>query len=286
MKSSILPITILIQLSINFIEATLPNHGDNSFDLLIFAQSWPMTNCIEWKERSKGNTCQIPKNIWTVHGIWPTRYNVIGPNYCEPAKPFDPEALDPILEKLEAHWTNIHANAEEDSFWAHEWKKHGSCAANLTQLDSELKYFTQGVEWNIKYPLYDILSAASIVPGSSYSFNQIFTAVQSQIGGHRPAVICEYDEKLHNKILAQINICFDKDLELTDCDRIKGGINQFCPKGDDAHIYYPERVDYSPNQTRIIISLTLVSLFIAVPVAFHVAKKLYLRRLYSGYEAV
>ena len=41
-------------------------HGkgrSTDYDLLIFAQSWPTTNCIEWKDRSKGNTCNLRKMI-------------------------------------------------------------------------------------------------------------------------------------------------------------------------------------------------------------------------------
>ena len=56
------------------------------------------------------------KNTWTVHGIWPTKNHEIGPNYCHEVK-FDPTALKPILKTLEEHWTNIHKNADEDSFW-------------------------------------------------------------------------------------------------------------------------------------------------------------------------
>ncbi len=31
----------------------------DDFDLLIFAQSWPVTTCIEWKERRDDNVCTI-----------------------------------------------------------------------------------------------------------------------------------------------------------------------------------------------------------------------------------
>ena len=65
----------------------------------------------------------------------------------------------------QAHWTNVHANSKEDSFWKHEWEKHGTCAAQLPQMDSELKYFEKGVALNAKFPLQKYLYDASITPG-------------------------------------------------------------------------------------------------------------------------
>ena len=66
----------------------------------------------------------------------------------------------------QAHWTNVHANSKEDSFWKHEWEKHGTCAAQLPQMDTELKYFEEGVALNAKFPLQKYLSDASITPGT------------------------------------------------------------------------------------------------------------------------
>ena len=60
----------------------------------------------------------------------------------------------------------MHANSKEDSFWRHEWEKHGTCAAQLPQMDSELKYFEEGVALNAKFPLQKYLSDASITPGT------------------------------------------------------------------------------------------------------------------------
>ena len=35
------------------------NNDDQGYDMFIFAQNWPVSNCIEWKERSSENTCTI-----------------------------------------------------------------------------------------------------------------------------------------------------------------------------------------------------------------------------------
>ena len=43
--------------------------AEDDFDFFIFAQNWPVTNCIEWKERSSRNTCNIRKSERTKKNI-------------------------------------------------------------------------------------------------------------------------------------------------------------------------------------------------------------------------
>lgn len=44
----------------------------HDFDIFIFTQSWPVSVCLKWKEKSEANQCSLPspKEIWTIHGIW------------------------------------------------------------------------------------------------------------------------------------------------------------------------------------------------------------------------
>ena len=66
----------------------------------------------------------------------------------------------------QSHWTNVHANSPKDGFWKHEWEKHGTCAMQLPQMDSELKFFEEGVALNGRFPLQKYLSDADITPGT------------------------------------------------------------------------------------------------------------------------
>ena len=36
------------------------HHHDHKFDFILFAQIWPISNCIDWEERSEDNTCSLP----------------------------------------------------------------------------------------------------------------------------------------------------------------------------------------------------------------------------------
>ena len=60
----------------------------------------------------------------------------------------------------------MHANSPKDGFWKHEWEKHGTCAMQLPQMDSELKFFEEGVALNGRFPLQKYLSDADITPGT------------------------------------------------------------------------------------------------------------------------
>lgn len=45
------------------------------------------------------------------------------------------DKLRPILKDLEQNWLNIEKGTELDVLWKHEWSKHGTCAAQLPQLN-------------------------------------------------------------------------------------------------------------------------------------------------------
>lgn len=82
---------------------------NHEFDLLIFTQRWPVTVCLTWLESNPKHTCSLPspKEIWTIHGIWPTRFGTIGPAFCNSTAKFDPDELKPFEVQLQQFWLNI-----------------------------------------------------------------------------------------------------------------------------------------------------------------------------------
>lgn len=194
---------------------------NNDWDVLIFTQHWPITVCHEWKEKNVSHTCELPtqENAWTVHGIWPTRFGEIGPLFCNRTWHFDPELVQPIEQELEQFWTNIEKETSKYSFWAHEWNKHGTCAAVVTSLDNEKKYFGQGLKWLQLYSMSTILAKAGIKPSMTtvYKLADVYKAVQAQLGKN-PVVECKHDSG--SNFMFEIRICFDKDLTLVDCDGV------------------------------------------------------------------
>ena len=79
-------------------------------------------------------------NRWVIHGLWPQYSSSSYPSYCKEVA-FDPKLLEPIREQLHKNW---YSNTnDDDAFWEHEWKKHGSCC--FTDLD-EFEYFNTTLE--------------------------------------------------------------------------------------------------------------------------------------------
>lgn len=60
-------------------------------------------------ETNPNHVCVLPsqKDIWVIHGIWPTRFGTMGPFFCNKTCHFDVHQLDPFINQLEQFWLNI-----------------------------------------------------------------------------------------------------------------------------------------------------------------------------------
>lgn len=85
--------------------------------------------------------------------------------------------MSPIRSQLDSQWFSVHGpNAE--SFWAHEWEKHGTCSIVLPELRTQFKYFKTGLNLNNQYNIKQMLDKGSIVPGKTYSVQSILKALK------------------------------------------------------------------------------------------------------------
>jgi len=100
------------------------------------AQEWEAEQC---SGNSQG-TCGSPEPIWTtnltVHGLWPNSQDGSYPATCtnEAFNDTVPEAIG--MDTMTTSWPNVPlyvGDADYDSFWTHEWSKHGTCASAYTQ---------------------------------------------------------------------------------------------------------------------------------------------------------
>lgn len=201
------------------------NRGDEEWDVLIFTQQWPITSCTSHQQHPGHPSCNLYPNMttWTVHGIWPTKLGTIGPNNCNQSWVFEEAEIIPIEGLLVKYWGNIFAAATTTSLWKHEWQKHGTCAAQLSALNSERKYFGKGLEWVLKYDLVATFTQHSIYMGdlTSYSLDQIFSVLKDTFGVNT-AIDCYYNKEKKQHELWQVKLCFDRSLVLVDCDGIIG----------------------------------------------------------------
>lgn len=101
-------------LSFNFIRSSGINsdakgRSNQDFDILIFTQRWPITDCMTWMNRGGDNVCLLPsqRDAWLIHGVWPTKYGTIGPGFCNRSAPFDLDSLEPLIDQMRQYWLNI-----------------------------------------------------------------------------------------------------------------------------------------------------------------------------------
>lgn len=155
--------------------------------------------------------------------------------------------------------------------WRHEWTKHGTCAARIPALDSENKYFGQGLSWLQQYSMSSILKQADILPDSENSVITIQQGV-TKVLKVQPVIHCVYDRLTDYNYLSEIRICFNKSLELIDCTGVIGDYAIEYPGGKvitncdiGKQIRYPSVVPptrfHDQSSTKDGIDITLVNIF-------------------------
>jgi len=209
-------------------EVQLKHHSeekkDSNFDIFIFTLHWPYTTCYDWKESGKNHKCRDIDNPshWSVHGLWPTRYHQIAPNFCDNSWHYDHDKMEAIWDDLTTYWPDVEMRDVKDSLWSHEWKKHGTCAveANDTTMASQTEYFRTGCRLASQNPLVDWLGDSNVVPSDDVHYNtkQVWDAVVDGTGGFRPHIDCiKVDGQA---FISEIKVCYDKNLQRTNCDGI------------------------------------------------------------------
>ncbi|XP_055353906.1 ribonuclease Oy-like [Paramacrobiotus metropolitanus] len=217
------------------------NAQNDDFDFLLFAQQWPASACVDGHFTASA-TCGFPPGLsqtgWTVHGLWPSKIKSMGPDTCSRTA-FKADILKPLMQDLQTVWPNLITSKPDDSFWAHEWTKHGTCAASVPALAGEFNYFNKLLQFYKQYNLYNALQAANIVPSVSKTYTQdaVMAALRKgfnkQVGVH-----CAYRKDTQQHYLAEIRLCLTKDLTLMDCPQdIMRRETASCPK--NGRLLYP-----------------------------------------------
>ncbi len=123
--------------------------------IYVYAYSWTPGFCND--ESYPG--CLDPQPYWetnfTIHGLWP-QYEENGyPDFCT-NEPFDDTIPQQIGEStMIQYWPNVmeYPNSSSyDSFWEHEWTKHGTCTG-LTQY----QYFDTAIQLTNQIPTPTVL---------------------------------------------------------------------------------------------------------------------------------
>lgn len=124
-----------------------------------------------------------PDDSWTLHGLWPDNCDGTYEANCDPKRAYSnitdilkAAGADETLSVMQKYWKDY--NGDDESFWEHEWSKHGTCISTLDpvcyadyQPTEEVPiFFNRTVSLFQSLPSYNFLSDAGIVPSTSKTY--------------------------------------------------------------------------------------------------------------------
>ncbi|KAI0727823.1 ribonuclease T2 [Fomitopsis betulina] len=160
----------------------------------------------------------LPKDSWTIHGLWPDNCDGSYAQYCDFSRQYDPDpspavlpdgttvpayhgppvdtfiinfARFDLLDYMNKYWVN--QGAPNRDFWAHEFSKHATCTSTFDvacygpeyrEHQDVVDFYLSVVRAFQKFPTYQMLAASGILPSNrtTYSLDQLQSALKAQTG--------------------------------------------------------------------------------------------------------
>ncbi|KAH8588132.1 ribonuclease T2-like protein [Bisporella sp. PMI_857] len=133
-----------------------------------------------------------PNNSWTLHGLWPDHCDGTYDANCDASREYSnitailqSYGKTDLLAYMNTYWKDYQGN--DESFWEHEWDKHGTCISTLepscyngyTGQEEVVDYFGIAVELFKGLDSYATLANAGIIPSTTvtYTFAEIQAAL-------------------------------------------------------------------------------------------------------------
>lgn len=173
-----------------------------NYDYFLLVTQWDITEC------TCCFSCSSTNLFFTMHGLWPNQDSGDYPCFCTDA-PFDPTAIAPIQTAMNTDWPSLNGNSQ--SFWSHEWSKHGTCASDV--FSTQLEYFSGALQARQKYDIVAALAKASIQPSNSVGFTmQQFKDALTTAYGAAGMVQCD-----SNGNIESVTQCISKNMTAMVC---------------------------------------------------------------------
>ncbi|KAF1946621.1 ribonuclease T2 [Clathrospora elynae] len=140
-----------------------------------------------------------PDDSWTIHGLWPDHCDGTYDANCDPSRGYtnisailNSFGATDLLSYMSTYWKDY--QGDDESFWYHEWAKHGTCISTLEPdcyndykpTEEVVDFFQKAVDLYKTLPSYEWLKAAGITPSTSKTYT--FAAIQSALAVNRPGV--------------------------------------------------------------------------------------------------
>ncbi|KAH7099934.1 ribonuclease T2 [Auriculariales sp. MPI-PUGE-AT-0066] len=159
----------------------------------------------------------LPKDSWTIHGLWPDNCDGSYESYCDLSRQYDPApspatvnnvTVPPYTGPSVANWINqfgrkdlldymnkywIAQNQPNWWLWAHEYSKHATCfttfdtkcyGKNYKEHEELINYYDTTIQAFKQYPTFKWLAKKGIIPSNSttYTRDQILGALEAATG--------------------------------------------------------------------------------------------------------
>ncbi|CAH1791303.1 unnamed protein product [Owenia fusiformis] len=213
-SNSLSPSDVILELGQHSIQSEQWNY-------LRLARYWPQSFCLQARMHVPTISCTVPDFVhdFTVHGLWPTLNTTFGGlSFCNNSWPFNTSTLQSLVPLMTKLWPPLWNNY---SLWGHEWSKHGTCALDLPALHGEYRFFAHTLGLHLRYNITRYLSQSNIRPSETqmFSYSSLVGAIWNRIY-FIPWVQCIPSKSPRYQLLFQVVLCFDKQLQLIDCESV------------------------------------------------------------------
>ncbi|MCJ1481941.1 ribonuclease T2-like [Schaereria dolodes] len=149
-----------------------------------------------------------PADHWTIHGLWPDNCDGTYSQYCDETRQYtnitailESYGRTSLLEFMDTYWKDEGGN--DESFWEHEWGKHGTCINTLdpscytdyTPQEEVVDFFQRTVDLFMELDSYQFLADAGIIPTTTknYTSAEVLTAL-AKPRGVIPVIQCYHGQ--------------------------------------------------------------------------------------------
>ncbi|KAH7419458.1 ribonuclease-like protein T2 [Cadophora sp. MPI-SDFR-AT-0126] len=133
-----------------------------------------------------------PTTSWTVHGLWPDHCDGTFDANCDSTREYtgitgilQSFGKTDLLSYMQTYWKD--SSGDDETFWEHEWGKHGTCISTLkpscytgyTSKQEVVDYFQKAVDLFKTLDSYTFLKNANIVPSTTATYTS--AAIQAAL---------------------------------------------------------------------------------------------------------
>jgi ribonuclease I len=188
------------------------------FDMYVFSIQWGGTLCQSGNSHCHKKLNTIPKNIFTLHGLWPNLSNGNKMRKCNPGT--DIKIVNDgshIFTEMETYWISF--TNEDPDFWSHEYNTHGYCYTHKYQVEDPKDYFQYALEIYKRHDMSRLFQKTfGDVSGShSFDMNDLFHHVGRATNGLIYELVCKNYNK--RQFLQEVRFFFNLDMVAIDIGR-------------------------------------------------------------------